>query len=118
RKVQIDVRLDDVVLRALANEPERRYQQVSQVKTAVETITQSSTADTTGNKSRSSWKRIPRSALTTIYNMRGRVLVGVLALLVLWFFLMMARARQSRIQAEMARARAAEIAATPTSVLA
>ena len=33
-KVQIDVRLDEVVLRALEKEPERRYQQVSQVKTA------------------------------------------------------------------------------------
>ena len=33
-----DVRLDDVVLRALEKEPERRYQQASQVKTDVETI--------------------------------------------------------------------------------
>ena len=38
RKVQVDVRLDEVVLRALEKEPQRRYQQVSQVKTAVETI--------------------------------------------------------------------------------
>jgi serine/threonine protein kinase len=38
RKVQVDVRLDDVVLRALEKEPERRYQQASEVKTAVETI--------------------------------------------------------------------------------
>ncbi len=37
-KVQIDVRLDEVVLRALEKEPERRYQQVSEVKTDVETI--------------------------------------------------------------------------------
>ena len=38
RKVQVDVRLDEVVLHALEKEPERRYQQASQVKTAVETI--------------------------------------------------------------------------------
>ena len=38
QKVQVDVRLDEVVLRALEKEPERRYQQVSEVKTAVETI--------------------------------------------------------------------------------
>src|SRR6266487_4722615 len=38
RKVRVDVRLDDVVLRALEKEPELRYQQASQVKTAVETI--------------------------------------------------------------------------------
>jgi hypothetical protein len=38
RKVEVDVRLDDVVLRALEKDPERRYQHVSQVKTAVDTI--------------------------------------------------------------------------------
>jgi serine/threonine protein kinase len=38
RKVHIDVRLDQVVLRALEQNPELRYQQVSEVKTMVETI--------------------------------------------------------------------------------
>jgi serine/threonine protein kinase len=38
RGMQIDVRLDEVVLRALERKPELRYQQVSEVKTAVETI--------------------------------------------------------------------------------
>ena len=33
RKVQIDVRLDEVVLRSLEKEPERRYQHASEVKT-------------------------------------------------------------------------------------
>src|ERR1035437_6336988 len=37
-KVQIDVRLDEVVLRALEKKPELRYQQASVLKTAVETI--------------------------------------------------------------------------------
>jgi tRNA A-37 threonylcarbamoyl transferase component Bud32 len=37
-KVHIDVRLDEVVLRALENKPELRYQQVSEVKTLLETI--------------------------------------------------------------------------------
>ena len=36
--MQIDVRLDEVVLRALEKNPELRYQQVSEVKTCVETI--------------------------------------------------------------------------------
>jgi serine/threonine protein kinase len=39
RKVQVDVRLDEVVLRALEKEPDLRYQQASQVQLAVETIT-------------------------------------------------------------------------------
>ena len=38
RKVQVDVRLDEVVLHALEKEPERRYQHASQVKTDLETI--------------------------------------------------------------------------------
>jgi serine/threonine protein kinase len=37
-KVQIDVRLDEIVLRALEKNPALRYQQVSDVKTLVETI--------------------------------------------------------------------------------
>jgi serine/threonine protein kinase len=36
--IQIDVRLDEVVLRALEKKPELRYQQVSVLKTEVETI--------------------------------------------------------------------------------
>ena len=38
RKVQIDVRLDEVVLKALEKNPQRRYQQASALKTQVETI--------------------------------------------------------------------------------
>jgi predicted Ser/Thr protein kinase len=39
-RVRIDVRLDEVVLRALEKEPGRRYQHASEVRTAVETIAQ------------------------------------------------------------------------------
>ena len=38
KKVQMDVRLDEVVLHTLEKEPERRYQHASQVKTDVEAI--------------------------------------------------------------------------------
>ena len=38
KRVQIDVRLDEVVLRALEQKPELRYQQASALKTQVETI--------------------------------------------------------------------------------
>ena len=37
-KVHIDVRLDEIVLHALEKEPERRYQQAAEVKTALETL--------------------------------------------------------------------------------
>src|SRR5579859_830651 len=46
KKVQIDVRLDELVLHTLEKEPSRRYQQISQVKTDVETI--AGTAGTAG----------------------------------------------------------------------
>lgn len=41
QKVQVDVRLDDVVLRALEKDPPRRYQHASDVKTDVDTIVRS-----------------------------------------------------------------------------
>jgi hypothetical protein len=37
-KLKLDVRLDEVVLRALESEPERRYQQAAEVKTDVQAI--------------------------------------------------------------------------------
>jgi serine/threonine protein kinase len=38
QKAQVDVRLDNVVLRTLEKEPDRRYQHISEVKTDVEAI--------------------------------------------------------------------------------
>ena len=38
KKADVDVRLDEVVFRALEKEPERRYQHVSEVKTEVESL--------------------------------------------------------------------------------
>ncbi|HJT34763.1 MAG TPA: serine/threonine-protein kinase [Pirellulales bacterium] len=43
-KVQVDVRLDEVVLRTLEREPDRRYQHASDVKTEVESIVASPAA--------------------------------------------------------------------------
>ena len=39
RKAKVDSRIDKIVLRALETEPDRRYQRISEVKTAVETLT-------------------------------------------------------------------------------
>jgi len=44
RRVQVDVRVDEVVLRALEKEPSRRYQQAGDVKTEVERIQNAPTA--------------------------------------------------------------------------
>ena len=41
KKVQIDVRLDEIVLRALEKKPELRFQQASILKTQIETISES-----------------------------------------------------------------------------
>jgi len=38
RKIEVDVRLDEVVLKTLSKEPELRYQQASHIKTAVEGV--------------------------------------------------------------------------------
>jgi hypothetical protein len=38
QKVQVDVRVDEVVLRTLEKEPERRYQHASEVRTSVENL--------------------------------------------------------------------------------
>jgi len=42
QKVQVDVRLDEIVLHTLEKEPERRYQHASEVKTDVEQISSTS----------------------------------------------------------------------------
>ncbi|RRJ97363.1 DUF4019 domain-containing protein [Opitutaceae bacterium TAV4] len=44
RKIHIDVRLDEIVLRALEQNPARRYDQASDLKTHVELLTQASTS--------------------------------------------------------------------------
>ncbi len=53
QRVQVDVRLDDVVLRALEKEPARRYQQANEFKTRVETVA-------SGGRVEDSFKAVPR----------------------------------------------------------
>ena len=90
RKVQTDVRLDEVVLHALEQEPERRYQQASQVKTAVETIAATSANQPAGPATRSTGRPMadkpPRSADEETQG-RRRWWHVFLALLVKVFFL-------------------------------
>jgi len=41
RKVEVDVRLDEIVLRALENDPGRRYQKAGEVKVEIQTVMES-----------------------------------------------------------------------------
>jgi tRNA A-37 threonylcarbamoyl transferase component Bud32 len=50
RKVHVDVRLDEVVLKTLEKEPELRYQQASEVQTEVETISSQGQAEQPAGK--------------------------------------------------------------------
>jgi len=93
-KVQIDVRLDEVVLRALEKEPQRRYQQVSQVKTAVETIATSAAPGRSPNQAevpqpfpkwllfRIGLPKWPARPAATRSRLRAALIVGVLV----WLF--------------------------------
>ena len=73
RKVQIDVRLDEVVLRALEKEPERRYQQASDLKTRVETI-----VTTPSPAVRNGFVLVARRDGERVVNWRGVVTVGLI----------------------------------------
>jgi tRNA A-37 threonylcarbamoyl transferase component Bud32 len=69
KRVQVDVRLDEVVLRALEREPARRYQQVSEVKSNVETIT-STPSPTSIPSGTPTAPRIAESLLNREYQLR------------------------------------------------
>ena len=85
-KVQIDVRLDEIVLRALEKNPDLRYQQVSEVKTGVETITatppKSSRREGAQSESGKSSESLVTSAATKS-PLRNGVLTGFIAFLVI-----------------------------------
>ncbi len=88
KRVQVDVRLDEVVLRALEREPARRYQQVSEVKTGVEAITSASleagpTAPATKPAPASPGGAVPRLFWLWAY---GLFVAGWLATKFLWNF--------------------------------
>ena len=69
-KVQIDVRLDEVVLRALEKKPELRYQQVSEVKTMVETIATTPRASNESAPAPASWPRVSLCCVSTPEHLR------------------------------------------------
>ena len=95
RKVQIDVRLDEVVLRALESDPERRYQQASVFKTQVETIASTPPgpqpaggATRTISRLQARWLGKPRARI-----LGGLLLLALLSLFAVHFWNSMARGR-------------------------
>jgi len=86
RKVHIDVRLDEIVLRALERKPELRYQQASEVKTCVETIVSSTSGgaapDSAPNQSainQTKWRNPDNHSFLFYFSKRySRVVVGCL----------------------------------------
>ncbi len=75
KKVQVDVRLDEVVLHALEKEPELRYQTAAQFKTGVETISSSSSP---GRGTAASPARPARA--------RGRLRAALIVGVLVWLF--------------------------------
>jgi len=63
QKVQVDVRLDEIVLHTLEKEPARRYQHASEIKTDVETITASPKAAATYARKIPPARRFSRAAI-------------------------------------------------------
>ena len=68
RKVQIDVRLDEIVLRALERTPELRYQTVAEMRTQVETIApQASTAPKPAPAKTNRWIKFGTACLVVAF---------------------------------------------------
>ncbi|HEU6446862.1 MAG TPA: DUF4019 domain-containing protein [Verrucomicrobiae bacterium] len=89
-KVQIDVRLDEVVLRALEKEPERRYQQASEVKTRVETIASENAKAGESPKSKTAAQDVFKKPFESIYgpprdNFWGRLAIRLACLIMILF---------------------------------
>jgi serine/threonine protein kinase len=98
-KVQVDVRLDEVVLHALEKEPARRYQQVSEVKTAVDTIIGSPSAPRTVGTVAPSTAHVSRPNRVWLW-----VSVSALSLVVFCALLFRVRMqRQSEMEARVAQ---------------
>jgi serine/threonine protein kinase len=74
-RVRMDVRIDEVVLRALEKEPQRRYQTAGELKTGVETIS-GSPLPRTG----------PPPPPARPVRGRGGVWAGLIVALLVWFF--------------------------------
>lgn len=88
-RAQVDVRLDEVVLKTLQQQPERRYQHASEVQTRVEEIQQGRPVATVGADGAQWLERLPGSPLPW----------GALGLVICWSWL---RALHDQVELEQA----------------
>src|SRR5262249_23703768 len=65
RAAKVDSRLDQVILRALETDPNRRYQRISEIKTAVESLTQ---------RAEPIPEALPAASMMTWLQVRGKAL--------------------------------------------
>jgi serine/threonine protein kinase/Flp pilus assembly protein TadD len=83
RNVRIDVRLDEIVLRALNREPELRFQKAAQMKTAVETLTRAGQEigpDAPPSVSRADRSRFPNFRCTRATNVKTPIAITLVVL--------------------------------------
>ena len=81
-KVHIDVRLDEVVLRALEKKPELRYQQASALKTQVETITSQPAKPETDKPPTA--ENTPRSRFQAVVSIAANIIAALLLAVLGW----------------------------------
>lgn len=81
KKVQVDVRLDEVVLHTLEKEPERRYQHASEVKSDVETIATTPPSSSSGRQSAPSedQSRLTSAATTSFRRLQEKAAIFFIA---------------------------------------
>ncbi len=77
-KVQVDVRIDDVVVRALEKEPERRYQHAREVKTDLQAIADAPSPTISSPSGKQATAAIPQNSGGSAWKW---VALGVMALL-------------------------------------
>jgi tetratricopeptide (TPR) repeat protein len=108
RKVHIDVRLDEIVLRALERKPELRYQRASEVKTCVETIVGSSGRESAQTEMEKSESRLTSSVTDQAPRFSRTAIVGaclclpfILPVMAFAFTALFSRANQFNVLANL-----------------
>jgi serine/threonine protein kinase len=82
QKVQIDVRLDAIVLKAMEKDPERRYQQASALKTQMETLVTDPSKATTPDSTPPQLNQ--ESRIWTFLSIATNIVVAILLALLGW----------------------------------